>query len=76
LDVDHIIHGLRDRHPEVTYRQMACVNDRPEFLEMVAEWANPQIAALLAEKAIAIDFNSAKSHSHHHHNDRSHHHHH
>jgi len=76
LDVDHIIHGLRDRHPEVTYRQMACVNDRPEFLEMVAEWANPQIAALLAEKAIAIDFNSAKSHSHHHHHDHSHHHHH
>jgi ferrochelatase len=76
LDVDHIIHGLRDRHPEVTYRQMACVNDRPEFLEMVAEWANPQIAALLAEKAIAIDFNSAKSHSHHHHHDLSHHHHH
>ncbi len=76
LDVDHIIHGLRDRHPEVTYRQMACVNDRPEFLEMAAEWANPQIAALLAEKAIAIDFNSAKSHSHHHHHDHSHHHHH
>jgi len=76
LDVDHIIHGLRDRHPEVTYRQMACVNDRPEFLEMAAEWANPQIAALLAEKAIAIVFNSAKSHSHHHHHDHSHHHHH
>jgi len=76
LDVDHIIHGLRDRHPEVTYRQMACVNDRPEFLEMAAEWANPQIEALLAEKAIAIDFNSAKSHSHHHHHDHSHHHHH
>lgn len=76
LDVDHIIHGLRDRHPEVTYRQMACVNDRPEFLEMAAEWANPQIEALLAEKAIAIDFHSAKSHSHdHHHHDHHHHHH-
>ena len=77
LDVDHIIHGLRDRHPEVTYRQMACVNDRPEFLEMAAEWANPQIAALLAEKAIAIDLSSSKvPNHHHHHHDLNHHHHH
>jgi protoporphyrin/coproporphyrin ferrochelatase len=75
LDVDHIIHDLRHRHPEVTYRQMACVNDRQEFLEMAAEWANPQIAVLLAEKAIAIDFHSAKSHHHdHHHHDHHHHH--
>ncbi len=32
LDVEHIIEGLRRKHPEVTYRQMPCVNDRSEFL--------------------------------------------
>ncbi|KAM3109175.1 ferrochelatase [Phormidesmis sp. 146-33] len=55
LDVDHIIHSLRSKHPEVTYVQMPCVNDRPDFLEMVAEWAHPQIEALLSERAVAVN---------------------
>jgi len=80
LDVDHIIHGLRRRHPEVTYVQMPCVNDDAEFLKMAAEWANPQIEALLSEQAIAVNpqmasVQAAHAHEHHEHHHDSHHHH-
>lgn len=74
LDVDHIIHALQTQHSDVNYVQMACVNDHPEFLKMAAEWANPQIEALLSEQALAVNLHSA-SHDHHHH-DHEHHHHH
>jgi len=72
LDVDHIIHTLQHRHPHVTCVQMPCVNDHPDFLRMAAHWANPQIAALLSEEAIAVNPQMAELHSHHH----EHHHHH
>ncbi|XWK91016.1 MAG: ferrochelatase [Phormidium sp.] len=72
LDVDHIIHSLQSQNSEVNYVQMACVNDHPEFLQMAAEWANPQIEALLSEQALAVNLHSA---SHHHHHDHDHHHH-
>ncbi|PJF23966.1 MAG: ferrochelatase, partial [Phototrophicales bacterium] len=55
LDVDHIIHGLRRRHPEVTYVQMPCVNDHPDFLQMAANWADGQIADLLEAEALAVN---------------------
>ncbi len=80
LDVDHIIHSLRRRHPEVTYVQMPCVNSNPEFLKMAAEWAHPQIEALLSEQALAVNPQLAAAqaeHSHHHHDhshDHPHHH--
>ncbi|HEY9751838.1 MAG TPA: ferrochelatase, partial [Coleofasciculaceae cyanobacterium] len=54
LDVDHIIHGLKHRRPDVTFVQMECVNDHPDFLQMAATWANPQIEALLTEQAVAV----------------------
>ncbi|MFB2878882.1 ferrochelatase [Floridanema aerugineum] len=74
LDVDHIIHSLQSQNSEVNYVQMACVNDNPEFLQMAAEWANPQIEALLSEQALAVNLHSA-THHHHHHHDHHHHHH-
>lgn len=73
LDVDHIIHHLQHKHKDVTYVQMPCVNDRPEFLKMAADWANPQIEALLAETAnlvnpsLASGGHSHDAHHHHHH---------
>jgi ferrochelatase len=88
LDVEHIIEALRRKHPEITYVQMPCANDHPEFMKMAAEWANPQIEALLNETALAVNLQLASvqakevhSHSHgdhHHHHDHSHgdHHHH
>ncbi len=76
LDVDHIIHALRRKHPNVTYEQMACVNDHPDFLRMAVEWANPQIAALLSEQANAVNPQLAVAQAHHHHeHDHAHHHH-
>lgn len=74
LDVDHIIHGLRRQRPDVTFVQMECVNDHPAFLQMAADWANPQIEALLAEQAVAVNPGLAHSPSHHDH-DHGHHHH-
>lgn len=71
LDVDHIIHALQRKHSEVNYVQMPCVNDRSEFLEMAATWANSHIAELLAESAIAVNPQMAVAHTHDHH----HHHH-
>lgn len=78
LDVDHIIHALQRKHPNVTYVQMPCVNDHSDFLSMAASWANPQIAALLSEQAIAVNPQMAvvSEHHHHHHDDHHHHHHH
>lgn len=65
LDVDHIIHGLRRKRPDVTYVQMACVNDHPDFLKMVAGWADNQIADLLAAEALAVNPHRATAHNHH-----------
>lgn len=85
LDVEHIIMGLRKRRPDVTYVQMPCVNDQPEFLKMAAEWANPQIEALLNENALAVNPSLASvqashphthGHEHHGHDHNGHHHHH
>ncbi len=71
LDVEHIVQNLRDRRPDVTYVQMDCVNDHPDFLAMAAAWANPQIEALLTETAdVAAVRRSAPTqvaHGHHHH---------
>ncbi|MEG3897243.1 MULTISPECIES: ferrochelatase [unclassified Microcoleus] len=57
LDVDHIIESLQKQRQGVTYRKLPCVNDHPEFLKMAAEWANPQIEALLSETAVAVNPN-------------------
>ncbi|MEB3883963.1 ferrochelatase [Lyngbya sp. CCY1209] len=87
LDVEHIIEALRRRRPDVTYVQMACVNDHPEFLQMAAEWANPQIEGLLNETALAVNpslaaeqakasHSHSHDHDHHHHHDHGHSHHH
>lgn len=80
LDVDHIIHGLRRKRPDVTYRQLPCVNDDPEFLRVAAEWANPQIEALFNETALAVNPSlasvQARVHTHDHDHDHSHDHHH
>ncbi len=46
LDLDYIVHDLERQHPGVTYLQMNCVNDHPEFLDMASDWADTQIAAL------------------------------
>lgn len=69
LDVHHIIHALQHRHPQVSYVQMPCVNDHPDFLRMAAQWADPQIAALLSEEGVAVNPQMAglKGHHHHHH---------
>ncbi|NEQ16298.1 MAG: ferrochelatase, partial [Moorea sp. SIO3E2] len=71
LDVHHIVHGLKRRNSEVTYLEMPCVNDHPEFLEMAAEWANPQIEVLVSENALSINPQlaavQASQHHHHHH---------
>lgn len=72
LDVDHIIHALRRKRPDVTYVQMPCVNDRPEFLEMAAAWADDHLAALLSEQALAVNpalaaVQAQHSHDHHDH---------
>ena len=70
LDVDHIIHSLQHKNKDVTFVQMPCVNSRHEFMQMAAEWANPQIEALLAESGNTVNPQLAKAqatHHHHHH---------
>jgi ferrochelatase len=73
LDVDHIIHTLQRQHKDITYVQMPCVNDHPDFLKMAAEWANPQIAALLSQQTIAVNPHLAAIQAHHHHHEHHHH---
>jgi len=82
LDVAHIIEALQRKHDDVTYIQMDCVNDDATFLTMVADWATPQIEALLSETALSVNPSMAQPHTHHHqhgehhHHDHGHHHHH
>lgn len=91
LDVEHIIEALRRKYSAVSYIQMECVNDHPEFLQMVAEWANPQIEALLSQQALTVNPSVTPihtvTHTHHshphqnsehspHHDHHTHHHHH
>ncbi|KGF72181.1 ferrochelatase [Neosynechococcus sphagnicola sy1] len=64
LDVEHIVQMLRRQRPDVTYVQMACVNDHPDFLSMVATWAHPQIADLLSEQARVVNLHRAAQPSH------------
>jgi len=47
LDVHHIIHHLEHQHADVQYVQLPCINDHPQFLQMVAGWADEHVAALL-----------------------------
>jgi ferrochelatase len=70
LDVDHIIHNLQHRYSGVNFVRMPCVNDNHEFLKMTAQWANPQIEALLSEEGVAVNPQLATmqaTHHHHHH---------
>jgi len=71
LDVHHIVHALKRRSPQVTYVEMSCVNDSPDFLQMAAAWANPQIEALVSENAVTVNPQlaavQASAHHHHHH---------
>jgi ferrochelatase len=91
LDVDHIIHHLQHKHPDVNYVQMSCINDHSEFLQMAADWAAPQIEALLTAEALTVnpglpiqlahnhhahDHHLIREHSNHAHNGHAHGHHH
>jgi protoporphyrin/coproporphyrin ferrochelatase len=79
LDVEHIIEALRRKRPDVTYVQMPCVNDHPDFLKMAADWAEEHIADLLSEQALAVNPTLAAVQAqsqHHHSHDHDHHHHH
>jgi len=80
LDVHHIIHALRCKRPDVTYVQMACVNDHPEFLKMAAAWAKPQVDALLSSQSLVVNpalaGQAAYEHNGHHHHEHNGHHHH
>ena len=67
LDVDHIIHHLQHKHNDVTFIRMPCVNSRPEFMRMAAEWAHPQIEALLEDSGMTVNPQLAKEQAHHHH---------
>ncbi|MBE9164697.1 ferrochelatase [Tychonema sp. LEGE 06208] len=72
LDVDHVIESLQKQRKGVTYRKLPCVNDHPEFLKMAAEWANPQIEALLSETAVAVNPSLASAHREHAHSHEGH----
>jgi ferrochelatase len=55
LDVEHIVHHLQKKRPDVTFVQLPCVNDHPHFTQMAARWASPMIADLLAEESLAVN---------------------
>ena len=80
LDVEHIIHHLHKKYSDVTYVQMPCVNDDPQFCEMAAQWADAHIAELLSAEALTVNPSLAVgtldvNHHHHDHGNGHHHHH-
>jgi ferrochelatase len=66
LDVHHIIHALEKQYSGVGYVQMPCVNDHPQFLKMVAEWAHTHIDALMQEDSMVVNSQVTIHHHHHH----------
>ncbi|MEA5512039.1 ferrochelatase [Crocosphaera sp. UHCC 0190] len=78
LDVEHIAHNLHYKYSDVTYVQMPCVNDNPEFCQMVAEWADSHIAELLSAEALTVNpalaVGNLDVNHHHHDHDHGHHH--
>ncbi|NBO32739.1 MAG: ferrochelatase, partial [Cyanobacteria bacterium WB6_1B_304] len=66
LDVHHIIHDLEKQYSDVSYLQMPCVNDHPQFLEMVASWADTQISELMKEAGQEVNLQLSTHHHHHH----------
>lgn len=79
LDVEHIAHNLHKKHSDVTYVQMPCVNDDPEFCQMAAQWADSHIADLLSAEALTVNPSLAGGNldvNHHHHDHENVHHHH
>jgi protoporphyrin/coproporphyrin ferrochelatase len=48
LDIEDAIASLQRQYPTVTYTKLGCVNDDPDFLKIAAEWANPDIEAMLS----------------------------
>lgn len=85
LDVHHIIHRIERHYSHVSLIQMPCVNEHPSFLKMAAEWAHPEIEALLNESldestlsqgvAFGSKHHHSSSHNHPHHSHHSHHYH-
>jgi ferrochelatase len=68
LDVNSIIDQLQEKHAGITFERMDCVNDHPEFLQMVANWANPEIEALFSASVSvnpALAVATANGHSEH-----------
>ena len=79
LDVEHIIRHLHKKYSDVTYVQMPCVNDEPEFCEMAAQWADSHITELLSAEALTVNPSLAVGNldvNHHHHDHGNGHHHH
>ncbi len=66
LDVGHIIHQLQHINSEIAYIQMSCVNEHPEFCQMVAGWADNLIADLLGQEAVTVNPSLAQVHHHNH----------
>lgn len=48
LEVDDAIQSLQRQYPTVIYTKLGCVNDDPDFLKILAAWANPEIEAMLS----------------------------
>jgi ferrochelatase len=79
LDVDHILEHMQKKYKHVRYVRVDCVNDHPEFVKMAADWANPQIEALLEAEGMAVNPQLAAQTPAYHHHDHDHehcHHHH
>ncbi len=48
LDVEDAIKTLQRQYPKVICTRLDCVNDDPDFLQIAAKWANPQIESMLS----------------------------
>jgi ferrochelatase len=67
LDVHHIIHSLEKQHGDISYIQMPCVNDHPEFLAMATQWADTHIGELISAQRTTVNPQASHHHHHHHH---------
>lgn len=59
LDVEDAIQSLRRSFSDVTYVQLECVNNDPDFLKIAAKWADPHIETMLGAQSIAVKLTRA-----------------
>jgi ferrochelatase len=52
LEPEEAMASLQRRHPHITFQRLGCADAHPEFVQMAADWAKPDVSALLSAQPV------------------------